>query len=126
MQLQAYGQKIRVMRCDKCYGIYCKPDVLKKILGKWMSEALDCGSKSVGKEFDKIEDIDCPACQMKMDKIFDQKQPHIWVESCGRCDGIFLDAQEFTDLKYITPVDFFRDIFKGKRAGAVSTTIPLN
>jgi len=68
MQLQAYGQKIRVMRCDKCYGIYCKSNVLEEMLGTWMSEALDCGSKSVGKEFDKIEDIDCPACQMKMDK----------------------------------------------------------
>jgi hypothetical protein len=58
-----------------------------------------------------------------MDKIFDQKQTHIWLESCSQCNGVFFDASEFTDLKYITLLDFFRNMVTGKRTGGQATTI---
>jgi Zn-finger nucleic acid-binding protein len=123
MQEKAYGHKIRIRRCERCYGIFCKPDMLAEMLEEWMSEVLDCGSKNVGKDFDKVEDINCPECRLKMEKVFDQKQSHIWLEYCVQCNGIYFDAQEFTDLKYITPLDYFRDIVKGKRPSGVATAI---
>ena len=123
MQEKSYGHKIRVRRCENCFGLFCKPDMLAEMLEEWMSEVLDCGKANVGKEFDKIENIDCPECQVEMEKIFDQKQPHIWLESCNQCNGIFFDAQEFTDLKYITLLDFFRDIVKGKQTSGQATSV---
>ena len=114
MEEKAYGHKIRVQRCENCHGLFCKSDMLEEMLDEWMAEILDCGSKKIGKEFDKIDDIECPECHVKMDKIFDLKQTHIWLESCNQCGGIFFDAWEFTDLKYLTILDFFRDVLKGK------------
>ena len=112
----AYGHKIRINRCENCFGLFCKPDMLEEMLEEWMAdEILDSGSKKIGKKFDKIDNIDCPECRVKMDKIFDQRQTHIWLESCAQCGGIFFDAWEFTDLKHVTILDFFRDILKGKR-----------
>ena len=116
MHLVSYGPKIRVNRCENCKGLFARPDMLKAMLEGWMAdEIIDCGSKKVGKQFDMIDDIDCPQCHIPMDKIYDKRQTHIWLESCTRCGGIFLDAGEFTDLKHVTLLDFFRDIIKGKR-----------
>ena len=121
----SYGHKIRINRCENCFGLFCKPDMLEEMLEEWMAdEILDCGSKKIGKQFDKIDNIDCPECRVKMDKVFDKKQTHIWLESCVKCGGIFFDAWEFTDLKHVTILDFFRDILKGKRPLDQDNQIP--
>ena len=116
MQPVSYGPRIRIRRCESCFGLFCRREVLAIMLEEWMAdEILDCGSKRVGRQFDKIDDIDCPECRVPMDKVYDARQTHIWLESCDQCSGIFFDAREFTDLKHVTLLDFFRDIFKGKR-----------
>jgi hypothetical protein len=68
----------------------------------------------MGKEFNKIVDVDCPRCGKKMDKIADPKQSHIWYEACPE-HGMYFDAGEFTDYKYETLLDKFRDLITGKR-----------
>ena len=45
----------------------------------------------------------------------DPNQPHIWYEVCNE-HGMFLDAGEFTDYKYETLLDKFRDLITGTRA----------
>lgn len=116
MHLVSYGPKIRINRCEGCYGLFCKPEMVEAMLEEWMAdEILDCGNKKIGRKFDKIDNIDCPDCRIQMDKVYDDRQSHIWLESCSRCGGVFFDAREFTDLKYVTLLDFFRDLFKGKR-----------
>ena len=76
---------------------------------------LDTGSRSIGKAFDKVDDIQCPHCHDSMEKIVDSDQPHIWMESCPRCERIFLDAGEFTDLKFETFSDKIKGLIKGRR-----------
>ena len=76
---------------------------------------LDIGSKSIGKKFDKVDDIQCPHCDVPMDKIVDPEQTHIWMEACPSCERIFLDAGEFTDLKYETFSDKIKNLLKGRR-----------
>jgi Zn-finger nucleic acid-binding protein len=70
----------------------------------------------VGKEYNKIDDVDCPRCQTRMEKVADPKQPHIWYERCPNEHGMFFDAGEFTDYKYETLMDKFRDLITGKRS----------
>ena len=115
MPVKTYGRLISINRCVACQGIFVKPDVLMEMKGEWMSEVLDMGDRKVGKELDKMRDIDCPECGTAMDKVSDTKQTHIWYESCPSCDGIFLDAGEFTDLKYDTFLDRIRDLIKGRQ-----------
>ena len=62
----------------------------EKILGEWMIETfLDIGSPTIGKKFDKVEDIQCPHCNVDMDKIVGPNQTHIWMEACPSCDRFF-------------------------------------
>jgi len=115
METRNYGRKISVQRCTNCYGLWCKPDVLLEMKKEWMSEALDRGDPSVGKQYDKIDNVQCPECQVTMNKVADEKQTHIWYETCPQCDGMFFDAGEFSDLKYDTLMDRLRDLIKGRR-----------
>lgn len=116
LQEKTYGRKIAVHRCDDCGGIWCKPDVLLEMKREWMSEAvLDSGDPKIGQTLNKLDDIDCPECGIEMKKTYDDQQIHIWYESCTSCSGLFLDAGEFTDLKYDTFMDRIRDLVRGRR-----------
>ncbi len=109
-------QHIRVERCNRCYGMLLEPHMLNETFAEWMAETfLDVGATSLGKKYDKIDDIACPICNVAMDKIEDPVQTHIWMESCPSCNRVFLDAGELTDLKHETFSDKFKSLLKGKR-----------
>ena len=46
-----------------------------------------------------------------MQRRSDDEQRHVWYEECETCHGIFLDAGEFTDLKFKTLMDWVRGLF---------------
>jgi len=116
METKEHGDGNSMQRCTKCYGLFMEDYVLARMRDEFMVETfLDIGSATLGKKFDKIDDIQCPLCKVQMDKIVDPEQTHIWMESCPGCDRIFLDAGEFTDLKYNTLSDKFKALLKGKR-----------
>ena len=119
LESKTYGRKITVHRCDQCAGLWCRPEVLVEMKREWMSEAvLDSGDPGVGRSMNEVDDIACPECGTPMDKATDEKQTHIWYETCPKGHGLFLDAGEFTDLKYDTLMDRLRDLLRGKRPGA--------
>ena len=106
---------IVVDRCTGCKGIWfdmLEAQHLKEIAG---SEAIDTGDRQVGKEYDKIGDINCPKCHVKMLRMVDPQQPHIHFENCATCYGLFFDAGEFADFKEETVMDFFKDLFARER-----------
>lgn len=115
MEEVTYGRNMTVDRCTNCKGIWFDIGEAETLKGKWMSEFVDSGDPEVGKEYNKIEDVDCPRCGKQMAKVSDPKQPHIWYEACEE-HGMFFDAGEFTDYKYETLLDKFRDLITGKRS----------
>lgn len=116
MKAQTF-KSIELDRCTGCYGIFCSPDMIDEGKEIWLAEAvLDVGYESTGARYDKIDDINCPSCNVKMDKISDPVQTHIWMEACPQCGKIFLDAGEYTDLKHNTILDKFRSWRKGVRS----------
>jgi len=90
--------------------------MLENMKSTWMSEAvLDTGSPRVGSTLNAVADIVCPEGHGKMQNCSDGNQRHIWFEQCPTCCGIFLDAGEFTDLKYDTLLDRLRGLVTGAR-----------
>lgn len=115
MEEKTYGAKISIQRCSHCKGLFAKPRTLLEMQEEWMADAvLDVGDPGLGKEYDKTQEINCPECGSKMHTFSDPGQPHVWLESCPNCEGIFLDAGEFTNLKYETLADKARDLIRGK------------
>ncbi len=111
-----YGDEIEIQRCNVCAGLWVYPDDLQRMKSTWLAEAvLDTGSPRVGKSLDEVDDIDCPLGHGPMLKRVDPEQSHIWYEQCPVCDGIFLDAGEFTDMKFETLLDRVRGVVKGRR-----------
>ena len=113
---KTYRDNICLYRCDVCAGLWVKPDALEKMKNEWMAEAvLDVGDPSIGSELNAVDDINCPEGHGKMFKTEDLRQYHIWFEQCLTCHGVFLDAGEFTDLKYETFLDRVRSLITGRR-----------
>ena len=107
---------VAVDRCTLCKGIWfdaLEQDTLKTADG---SEEIDSGDPEVGKLFDKEDNVNCPICSIPMLKMVDPDQTHIHYESCSVCYGAFFDAGEFTDLKFRTFKDFFRDLRSRERS----------
>ena len=82
---------------------------LQKLREMKGSQKLDEASATVGKIYNKVDKIECPQCHTPLIRMVDAEQPHIWLESCKVCKGVFLDAGEFRDLKAHTLVDWVRD-----------------
>ncbi len=108
-------QHIEIDRCSECNGIWfdiLEAEDLKKLAG---SEVIDIGDKKIGKQLNGNDDIACPKCNVKMLRMVDAKQPHIWYEACPVCYGTFFDAGEFIDFKKHTVLDLIKDIFTKER-----------
>lgn len=102
--------------CTSCRGLLLKPESVDEVMLYSMIETyLDIGNPEIGKQFDRIDDIQCPHCKVDMIKQEDPVQIHIWTEKCPGCGRIFFDAGELTDLKYKTFSDFLMDLLKGHR-----------
>jgi Zn-finger nucleic acid-binding protein len=109
MEEVEFGADITVMRCSGCYGLYCKWQTLEQLRDEWLSDTvLDKGSAAIGAKHNEMEDITCPDCGATMDRVQEQEQTHIFLDSCPDCDGVFLDAGELTDMKSVTLMDHVR------------------
>ena len=110
-----------VERCDGCGGLFVSRVALDRLERNWLfdrkssSDDLDTGDPNVGRKYDRLREIDCPVCSVKMNQISDFHQPHIWLEECPSCHGVFFDAGELTDLRYETFADWIRDFLKRPR-----------
>jgi len=97
-----------VDRCTNCKGLWFDVGEAEVMEDKWMSDDVATGDPQVGKEHNKIRDINCPRCDKPMEKLTDPVQTHIEYEACAE-HGMYFDAGDFTDYKYETLLDIFRD-----------------
>jgi len=106
---------IEVDRCSGCRGIWFDMLEREHLARLERSEQIDTGDPKVAARFNEIERIDCPLCSTPMIRMVDAVQHHIWYEACKTCNGVFLDAGEFTDLKERTLLDRLKDLFTPQR-----------
>ena len=100
---------VTIDRCTGCRGIWFDVGEAETLKDKWMSDFIDSGDPALGRAQNRIRVIDCPRCGKRMEKLTDPVQKHIQYEGCAH-HGIYFDAGEFTDYKYETLMDIFRDL----------------
>ncbi len=75
-------------RCPHCFGIWADgKERIKLVAHKKLANMIDIGPEEVGKQYDKITDIDCPRCGDRMQHLQHPDQKHIGFEECRRCQG---------------------------------------
>lgn len=99
---------VTVDKCSACRGIWFDLGEAELLKEKWMSDHIDDGDPLLGKKHNKIRNINCPRCDKRMEQLSDPVQKHIQYEACNE-HGMYFDAGEFTDFKYETLMDVFRD-----------------
>ena len=116
MENVRYGGGDReVQRCTQCAGIWFKPHDLTRLKSTYKADIIDHGKASIGRKHNKVDDIDCPQCGARMEKVSDERQSHIWYESCPNGHGVYLDAGELTDLANDTVMDYVKKWITGSR-----------
>jgi Zn-finger nucleic acid-binding protein len=109
METVEFGTDIKIKRCTGCSGLFCKWQTLEQLRTEWLADTvLDKGNPAVGAMHNEMRDIACPDCGTTMNRVQDHEQTHITMDSCGACDGVFLDAGELTDMKSLTLMDHVR------------------
>ncbi len=110
MRLKRFGKDIAVHRCETCAGLWCPGYDLDALKRAPMIDVLDVGDAALGAIYDRVANIPCPACGTAMTAEQVVGQPHITIDSCKSCDGLFLDAGELKDLKHHTFGDWLKAI----------------
>ncbi len=108
IRLSTLSGDVVVDRCTGCAGIWFDIGEAETLKDKWMSDYIDSGDPKVGRQQNRVRDINCPRCGRKMEQLADPVQIHLQYEACHD-HGMYFDAGEFTDYKYETLMDYFRD-----------------
>lgn len=107
--LMTNAGEVTVDQCTRCHGIWFDNGEAEILKEEWRSLFLDTGDPKIGAIYNEIKEIDCPRCHARMHHQKDIRQNHIEYEVCLE-HGVFMDAGEFTDYKYDTLLDIFRDV----------------
>jgi uncharacterized protein len=109
-------EKIQVDRCTGCHGLFFDALEAHKLKAVKGAEAIDIGAAAQERQPSSNDRIRCPRDTSPMIRIVDPKQPHIQLETCSVCQGMFFDAGEFSDWKNETLLDVVRRWFARPRA----------
>jgi Zn-finger nucleic acid-binding protein len=104
-----------VDRCTSCQGLWFDALEDRDLRSGKAAAVLDIGDTKVGAKNDVQGKIECPHCKVRMIRMVDRKQSHVWYESCPVCHGTFFDAGEFRDVSERSFADIFRRLRKGER-----------
>ena len=100
---------IKVDRCTHCHGLWF--DSMEEVRLKSLSVAkrLDVGDVEIGRKLNTQIHIHCPRhTDTLLTHLRIPDQPHIQVDSCPACYGMFFDAGEFTDFTQKTLLESIR------------------
>ena len=95
--------------CRNCGGLWFEALVAEELVEIKGAVDLDTGDPKEGIKRNAQWEIKCPACNIRMLPVRDQKQPHIQLEACPSCKGTFFDAGEFKDFCEETFMDRIKD-----------------
>ena len=107
-----------VERCDGCHGIVCSDVALSALQRHWFlwprtdPTDVDPGPARVGRRWDRVAHVPCPACAKTMTRTEVAEQEHIQLDRCEPCGLTFFDAGEMTDMRFRTLADVWRRLLK--------------
>jgi Zn-finger nucleic acid-binding protein len=108
------NEGITVDRCNACKGIWFDALEAEDLLDAKHGASVDTGSSIKGWRMDRIRDISCPRCGVRMQTVSDTKDPHVKFEVCTKCHGYFMDAGEFRELAHAEATEKATESILGK------------
>lgn len=111
-----HHQGVEIERCTRCKGLWFdafEHEELRELAG---SEAIDQARPS--KPVPRTGSGLCPKDRQPLFRMLVAGQPHIAIETCGHCHGVFFDAGEFTDFKEETFGERLRFLFGRARVAS--------
>ncbi len=97
-------------RCTQCKGLWFDGAQHKNLKREKGADTVDIGPASQGKEYDALDNVPCPRCDLFLARRPDPMQPHIHYDVCPQGHGVFFDAGEYRDFVKEDLMDFFKGL----------------
>jgi Zn-finger nucleic acid-binding protein len=102
---------VEIDRCPACGGFWLDHGELTKLRrSESAAQSLDVGPARAARLRYVVGALRCPRDQRPLEHAADIEQPHVKVEHCFACRGIFLDAGELRDLSEVTLREWLRGL----------------
>lgn len=102
---------VEIDRCPICGGIWLDHGELTRLRNTDTARAADVGPAKAARLRRVVGALRCPRDQRPLEHAADIEQPHVSVEHCFGCRGIFLDAGELRDLGELTIREWLRGLW---------------
>lgn len=90
-------------RCPTCGGIWLDRHEIARIIDRTPSgSTLDAGPVRGARRRHSIDRPHCPRDRSPLIEMIDKNRPHVVVDACTVCGGVYLDAGELKDLSVYT------------------------
>jgi len=87
-------------RCRGCGGVWLDALEAEKLRGAGdPSGPREEPTKGNPQNLDATGPVLCPRCGVKMIVLMVERQPPLYFEHCGKCNGVFLDAGELGSMQ---------------------------
>lgn len=90
-------QGYEIDRCPNCKGLWFDRLEHEELKLADNPEVLDIGDPGIGRQFNRMEKVDCPHCKTAMSRVEAGRPKDVWYDVCPACRGVFFDAGEFKD-----------------------------
>lgn len=114
MEKLAVGS-FQVDHCGRCGSMWFDAYELEAVLrAKGAPAEVDFGTAkhSYANKVYRSETLECPRDHSVMMQIPDPRQPHVIIDMCRSCGGVFLDSGELKDLSEFTLGERVRAFFQ--------------
>ena len=99
LETRHFGPDVVIRRCSDCHGLWCLAEEMGDLADVPMIDVLDVGDARRGELYNRA----APMEQMNY-----PRQPHIVVDVCSPCGGMFFDAGELRDARHYTFGDWLK------------------
>jgi Zn-finger nucleic acid-binding protein len=93
---------VSIDHCAKCGGIWLDARELSAVMAVGGATGVDQGPVGRTDKGFAPGGRNCPRDKAALRKATDPDQPHVELDLCGECGGVFLDAGELSDLSELT------------------------
>lgn len=101
-------------RCPTCGGVWLDRHEINAIIDAASSSTtIDIGPVRGARRRHSIDRPHCPRDNSPLIEMVDKNQPHVGVDACTVCGGVYLDAGELKDLSVYTLRERLRHVLPG-------------
>ena len=107
LKIETLHGQVVIDKCESCSGLWFDNGEAEQLKGDWMAEFAHSCDPEVDKSYNTVRDTQCPRCGKTMKSSMTPSKSILNTKHATSTACLWM--QKFTDYKYETLLDIFRD-----------------